>query len=92
LTWNLDAVGQEVAPVDHAWSSGDTLLDSLGVRAGVHDPFGFELEFTTANGPGEAESRVESEPGTVVIDQGRLVYREVDPDHGRSPAREPVVR
>jgi acyl dehydratase len=55
LTWNLDAVGQELAPVDHAWSSADTLLYSLGVGAGVHDPFGFELEFTTDNSEGQPQ-------------------------------------
>jgi acyl dehydratase len=55
LTWNLDAVGQEVAPVDHSWSSSDTLLYSLGVGAGAHDPFGFELEFTTDNSEGKPQ-------------------------------------
>jgi hypothetical protein len=46
VTWNLDAVGQQAPPVDHAWSSGDSLLCSLGVGAGVHDRFGRELECT----------------------------------------------
>ncbi len=55
MTWNLDAVGEEVAPVDHSWSSDDALLYSLGVGAGDLDPFGFELEFTTDNSEGRPQ-------------------------------------
>ena len=52
MTWNLDAVGQEVSPVEQSWTSSDSLLYSLGVGAGVQDPFGLELEFTTENSEG----------------------------------------
>src|SRR6185436_8192329 len=34
---------------ERSWSSKDSLLYSLGVGAGVSDPTGFELEFTTEN-------------------------------------------
>lgn len=49
MTWHLDAVGEEVAPVEHSWISTDSLLYSLGVGAGMQDPFGSELAFTTEN-------------------------------------------
>ena len=55
MSWNLDAVGAEVAPVEHSWTSKDALLYSLGVGAGVQDPFGFELGFTTENSQGTAQ-------------------------------------
>jgi acyl dehydratase len=40
------------APTEHAWSSTDALLYALGVGAGVVDPVGSELEFTTENSIG----------------------------------------
>ena len=46
---NLDAVGVESEPFESSWDSKDCLLYSLGVGAGVTDPTGFELEFTTEN-------------------------------------------
>ncbi len=52
MTWNLDAVGQEVSPVEQSWTSSDSLLYSLGVGARAQDPFGQELEFTTENSEG----------------------------------------
>jgi acyl dehydratase len=55
VTWNLDAVGQEVAPVEQSWTSKDALLYSLGVGAGIEDPFGSELAFTTENSGGTAQ-------------------------------------
>ena len=52
MTWNLDAVGTEAVPTERAWTSDDTLLYALGVGAGVVDPVGSELEFTTENSRG----------------------------------------
>jgi acyl dehydratase len=46
---NLDAIGAESDPHESSWDSKDCLLYSLGVGAGVGDPTGFELEFTTEN-------------------------------------------
>lgn len=46
---NPDAVGAESQPGERSWNSKDCLLYSLGVGAGVTDPTGFELEFTTEN-------------------------------------------
>ncbi|HZT67751.1 MAG TPA: MaoC/PaaZ C-terminal domain-containing protein [Acidimicrobiales bacterium] len=46
---NPEAVGTESGPVERSWTSKDALLYALGVGAGVTDPTGFELEFTTEN-------------------------------------------
>ena len=46
---NPDAVGSSSEPHDASWNSKDCLLYALGVGAGVLDPTGFELEFTTEN-------------------------------------------
>jgi acyl dehydratase len=46
---NPDAVGYTSDPSDASWNSKDCLLYALGVGAGVLDPTGFELEFTTEN-------------------------------------------
>lgn len=46
---NPDAVGNVSTPVEHSWTSTDSLLYALGVGAGASDPTGFELEFTTEN-------------------------------------------
>ena len=46
---NVDAVGSESEPVERSWNSKDALLYALGVGAGMTDPTGFELEFTTEN-------------------------------------------
>ncbi len=43
------AVGAESAPKTSSWNSKDALLYALGVGAGMGDPTGFELEFTTEN-------------------------------------------
>jgi acyl dehydratase len=37
---------------ERSWSSKDALLYALGVGAGVQDPTGFELQFTTENSSG----------------------------------------
>ncbi|MDH3707373.1 MAG: MaoC/PaaZ C-terminal domain-containing protein [Acidimicrobiia bacterium] len=44
-----DAIGNEGEPGEFSWTSKDSLLYALGVGAGVSDPTGFELEFTTEN-------------------------------------------
>jgi len=46
---NPDAVGSTSDPRESSWDSKDCLLYALGVGAGVSDPTGFELEFTTEN-------------------------------------------
>jgi acyl dehydratase len=46
---NPDAVGTTSDPAEATWTSTDSLLYALGVGAGVSDPTGFELEFTTEN-------------------------------------------
>jgi len=46
---NPDAVGSTAGPSESSWTSKDALLYALGVGAGVSDPTGFELEFTTEN-------------------------------------------
>ena len=46
---NPDAVGATGDPVERSWNSKDLLLYALGVGAGVEDPTGKELEFTTEN-------------------------------------------
>lgn len=49
---NPDAVGAEGEPARSSWNSKDSLLYALGVGAGMTDPTGFELEFTTENSNG----------------------------------------
>ena len=46
---NPDALGAEGSPVESSWDSKDCLLYALGVGAGMDDPVGSELEFTTEN-------------------------------------------
>ncbi len=46
---NPDALGASSPPVDVAWDADDCLLYALGVGAGMSDPTGFELQFTTEN-------------------------------------------
>jgi acyl dehydratase len=49
---NPAAVGTESGPVERSWTSKDAILYALGVGAGMIDPNGFELEFTTENSTG----------------------------------------
>jgi acyl dehydratase len=49
---NPNAVGATGEPVEFSWDSDACLLYALGVGAGVLDPTGFELEFTTENSTG----------------------------------------
>lgn len=46
---NPDAVGTTSDPGEATWGSFDCLLYAVGVGAGITDPTGFELEFTTEN-------------------------------------------
>jgi len=46
---NPDAAGTAGEPSEFSWTSAESLLYSLGVGAGITDPTGFELEFTTEN-------------------------------------------
>jgi len=46
---NPDAVGAEGDPSTFSWDSTSSILYALGVGAGMTDPTGFELEFTTEN-------------------------------------------
>jgi len=46
---NPDAVGATSEPAEVSWDSTACLLYALGVGAGMTDPTGFELEFTTEN-------------------------------------------
>lgn len=46
---NPDAAGSVGQPAEFSWTSKDSLLYALSVGAGVSDPKGFELEFTTEN-------------------------------------------
>src|SRR5579863_77737 len=54
---NPDAAGETSDPHEASWTSKDALLYALGVGAGVADPTGFELEFTTENSQ-DTEQRV----------------------------------
>jgi acyl dehydratase len=46
---NTDVVGATSEPRQRTWTSTDALLYALGVGAGMDDPTGAELEFTTEN-------------------------------------------
>ena len=49
---NPDAVGSVGEPTEISWPSKQSLIYALGIGAGVADPTGFELEFTTENSDG----------------------------------------
>ncbi len=49
---NPDAVGARGEPRSWSWTSTDALLYALGVGAGMEDPVGAELAFTTENTAG----------------------------------------
>ncbi len=46
---NTSAIGATTEPRQRTWTSTDALLYALGVGAGMDDPTGSELEFTTEN-------------------------------------------
>ncbi len=49
---NPDAVGARGEARRASWNADDCLLYALGIGAGVEDPVGYELEFTTENTAG----------------------------------------
>jgi acyl dehydratase len=49
---NPEAVGATGDPVEVSWDSDACIIYALGVGAGMTDPTGFELEFTTENSTG----------------------------------------
>jgi acyl dehydratase len=51
----IGTVGTTSDSVVREWRDRDTMLYALGVGAGVSDPGGFELEFTTENSKGVAQ-------------------------------------
>ncbi|MCP3857839.1 MAG: enoyl-CoA hydratase [Actinomycetia bacterium] len=61
---NPDAVGAKGEPQHWSWDSKDCLLYALGVGAGMNDPVGAELEFTTENTAGVDQKAL---PTMVVI-------------------------
>jgi acyl dehydratase len=62
---NPDAAGTVGEPANATWSSKDCLIYALGVGAGVSDPTGFELEFTTENSQDVAQRVLPTFPVTV---------------------------
>jgi acyl dehydratase len=72
---NPDAAGYVSEPSDASWDSNACLLYALGVGAGVADPTGYELEFTTDNSQDVAQKVLPTFP--VVIQGGRGAFTEV---------------
>ncbi len=69
---NRDAVGTVSEPGEASWDSKDCLLYALGVGAGVNDPTGFELEFTTENSQDVTQKVLPTFP--VVVPGGSGAY------------------
>ena len=67
---NPDAVGTVTEARERTWDSKDCLLYALGVGAGVADPTGAELEFTTENTHGVTQRVLPSM--AVVLQAGGL--------------------
>ncbi len=65
---NPEAIGAVGEPGAVSWTSKDSLLYSLGVGAGVADPTGFELAFTTENTNGVEQQALPTQ--VVVIGTG----------------------
>jgi acyl dehydratase len=63
---NPDAVGYTSEPSPASWNSKDCLIYALGVGAGVSDPTGFELEFTTENSQDVAQKALPTFPVVVM--------------------------
>ncbi len=66
---NLDSLGVSSPPVKSRWSAKDCMLYALGVGAGMDDPTGFELEFTTEN---SMDATLKALPTMVVVLGGAL--------------------
>lgn len=72
---NTEALGATSGPRERSWTSTDALLYALGVGAGMDDPTGAELEFTTENSR-EIGQRVLPTMG-VVMQAGGLPLKEL---------------
>ena len=72
---NPDAVGETSEPSEGSWTSKDCLIYALGVGAGVLDPTGFELEFTTENSQDTEQKVLPTFP--VVIPGGGSVFSKI---------------
>ena len=72
---NPDAVGYSSEPRESSWTSKDCLLYALGVGAGVIDPTGFELEFTTENSNGVTQKVLPTFP--VVVPGGAGAFSKI---------------
>ncbi len=66
---NTSALGATSEPRQRSWTSTDALLYALGVGAGMEDPTGFELQFTTENSRG-IDQRVLPTMGVVLQASG----------------------
>jgi acyl dehydratase len=69
-----NAVGAKSEPGRRSWTSKDALLYALGVGAGMTDPVGFELDFTTENSAGIAQ-RVLPTMGVVLPAGGNVMSK-----------------
>lgn len=78
MPMNLGSVGSTSEPSERSWTSTDCLLYALGVGAGMLDPAGKELEFTTENSLG-IEQRVLPTFATIVGAGKRAAPRPGDP-------------
>jgi acyl dehydratase len=74
---NPDAAGTVGEPAEATWSSKDCLIYALGVGAGVSDPTGFELEFTTENSQDVAQRVLPTFPVTVQSTGGGSVFSKI---------------
>lgn len=72
---NPDAAGFSSEPHEASWTSKDCLLYALGVGAGVIDPTGFELEFTTENTNGVTQRVLPTFP--VVVPGGHGAFARI---------------
>jgi acyl dehydratase len=72
---NPDAVGSTSEPREASWTSKDCLLYALGVGAGVQDPTGLELEFTTENSQDVAQRVFPTFP--VVVPAGGSPFEKI---------------
>ena len=66
---NPDAAGSVGEPTEISWTSKQSLIYALGIGAGVSDPTGFELEFTTENSDGVDQRAFPTQ--CVVMGRGR---------------------
>ena len=67
---NPEAVGNTSEPAGLTWSSSNSLLYALGVGAGMTDPTGFELEFTTENTKDTPQTALPTQ--VVVMSAGKM--------------------